>query len=245
MSLYDSIAASYELIFPVRAPKIAYAADLAERAGGTVLDIGCATGTLALELARAGLEVTGIDLDADMIRMAQDRAREQGLAARFSVLDMRDVGKRFGRASLDLILCLGNTIVHLPDQSAIAAFLGSCAGLLAASGRLAVQLVSYDRVISGEHAGFPTIENEHVRFSRSYRYDRELRRVRFTTELTVKATGRVQRDETTLYPLTHSELRSLLPSSGLEAESFLADFSGRRLTPADESFVAVLTRARA
>src|SRR5262245_37948055 len=39
-----------------------------------VLDAGCGTGRVAIELARRGIEVVGVDLDADMIEAARRKA---------------------------------------------------------------------------------------------------------------------------------------------------------------------------
>jgi len=48
---------------------------LVEAAGrGDVLDLGCGSGTLAVELARAGARVVGIDGDEDMLRRAAAKA---------------------------------------------------------------------------------------------------------------------------------------------------------------------------
>jgi 2-polyprenyl-3-methyl-5-hydroxy-6-metoxy-1,4-benzoquinol methylase len=243
MSLYDSIASSYDLVFPVRPPKVAFASSLAQPSGTSILDIGCSTGTLALELARKGFQVTGVDLDADMIRLAAERARAGSLDAAFEELDMRRVGERFAGRAFGTILCLGNTVVHLEDASAIGSFLGEAGRILAPKGRFAVQLVNYERVMAGEIASLPTIDNEHVRFTRSYRVDHEWRRVLFSTELTLKATRVVHRDETALYPLTQTELLGMLAPHGLALEACHADFTGRPFSPRDDSLIAVLRRA--
>ena len=50
--------------------------------GGTVLDAGCGTGRVAIELARRGHRVVGTDLDADML----DRARRKALLDALSAL---------------------------------------------------------------------------------------------------------------------------------------------------------------
>jgi SAM-dependent methyltransferase len=42
--------------------------------GGLVVDLGCGTGILAGELLRSGYDVTGVDLSADMIRLARETA---------------------------------------------------------------------------------------------------------------------------------------------------------------------------
>ena len=42
-----------------------------------VLDAGCGTGRIAIELARRGFDVTGVDLDADMVAAAIAKAPDQ------------------------------------------------------------------------------------------------------------------------------------------------------------------------
>jgi ubiquinone/menaquinone biosynthesis C-methylase UbiE len=46
---------------------------------GAVLDLGCGTGTLAVELARAGERVVGVDGDEDVLRRAAAKARDAGV----------------------------------------------------------------------------------------------------------------------------------------------------------------------
>ena len=47
-------------------------ADLARRIGGRrILDAGCGTGRVAIELARRGFEVVGVDADPSMLATAQ------------------------------------------------------------------------------------------------------------------------------------------------------------------------------
>lgn len=81
-----------------------YAADLplwreltAER-GGPVLDVGCGTGRVALDLAARGHEVTGVDSDADLVAALAARARAADLPVRAHALDVRSLdlpGERF------------------------------------------------------------------------------------------------------------------------------------------------------
>ncbi len=53
--------------------------------GRSFLDVGCGTGRYALEFARRGARhVTGLDVAANMVRLCETRAREQGMAERCS-----------------------------------------------------------------------------------------------------------------------------------------------------------------
>lgn len=64
-------------------------AELAERGllAGRVLDAGCGTGEHALMAAALGLEATGFDVAATAIAIANTKARDRGLEARFLQLN--------------------------------------------------------------------------------------------------------------------------------------------------------------
>jgi SAM-dependent methyltransferase len=53
--------------------------DLAQGADGPVLDLGCGTGRVALDLSERGHEVTGLDSDPELVEELRRRAGERGL----------------------------------------------------------------------------------------------------------------------------------------------------------------------
>jgi SAM-dependent methyltransferase len=63
------------------------AAEFVQRLGLTqgtrVLDVACGTGSLALPAARAGADVTGVDIAPNLVEQARRRAAAEGLRARF------------------------------------------------------------------------------------------------------------------------------------------------------------------
>jgi ubiquinone/menaquinone biosynthesis C-methylase UbiE len=67
-----------------------------------VLDAGCGTGFLSLELAERGHRVTGIDFAPAMIARARQKAAERGLAVRFEPADAEQLP--FAPASFDLVI---------------------------------------------------------------------------------------------------------------------------------------------
>jgi SAM-dependent methyltransferase len=74
------IAAAYDIFDADRSDLDAYAAMVTEFAAGSVLDLGCGTGTLAIMLAARGFDVTGVDpagamLDVARAKPGADRVR--------------------------------------------------------------------------------------------------------------------------------------------------------------------------
>ncbi len=87
-----------------------------ERRGGKILDIGCSGGLHALELAKRGYFVTGIDVETSAISLARKRSRESKLDAVFFVADVEDCElSTFGK--FDLVCSLGNVMSHVPKKT--------------------------------------------------------------------------------------------------------------------------------
>ena len=73
--------------------------------GARVLDAGCGTGRVAVELARRGHRVTGVDSDPSMLAVAQGSSGVTWLLADLATLELDD---RF-----DAVLMAGNVIVFV------------------------------------------------------------------------------------------------------------------------------------
>ena len=71
---------------------------------GSVLDAGCGTGRVAVELACRGREVVGVDSDPSMLAVA----RQHDLPWVEADLATLDLGRSF-----DLVVCAGNVMVFL------------------------------------------------------------------------------------------------------------------------------------
>ena len=72
----------------------------------SLLDAGCGTGRIARELARRGVEIAGVDLDADMLSTARRKAPE--LEWHHADLATIDLGRVF-----DAVLLAGNVMIFL------------------------------------------------------------------------------------------------------------------------------------
>ncbi|MCW1957408.1 MAG: class I SAM-dependent methyltransferase [Mycobacterium sp.] len=85
---------------------------LLKDSGGTrVLDAGCGTGRVAIELTRRGFDVIGIDADPAMLATA--RAKAPGLAwVEADLAEAREWDKDSGRP-VDLVALAGNVMIFL------------------------------------------------------------------------------------------------------------------------------------
>lgn len=55
-----------------------------------ILDLACGEGTFAIEMAKLGYEIVGLDLSSEMIEIARDKSKEAGIEATFLHRDMRE-----------------------------------------------------------------------------------------------------------------------------------------------------------
>lgn len=96
---------AYDAFYMAGAPiggDVAFYARLARETEGGVLELACGTGRIALALAEAGLEVTGVDISEGMLSVARRKAaaRPATVQQRLTLLQQDmcelDLGRRFG-----------------------------------------------------------------------------------------------------------------------------------------------------
>lgn len=78
----------------------------------SVLDAGCGTGRVAIELASRGVEVVGTDLDDAMLAVARNKAPDiEWIAADLATLDI--VGDNGERRAFDVVVMAGNVMIFV------------------------------------------------------------------------------------------------------------------------------------
>jgi ubiquinone/menaquinone biosynthesis C-methylase UbiE len=119
------------------------------RPGSRVLDLGCGTGALAVQLARKGCQVTGVDISLAMLAQAAQRVRQAGLEEQITLRQLGAVNldTAFDDGSFDVVV---STLVfsELSDDE-IAYTLAECWRVLRSRGKLLIA----DEVLPGSVLG--------------------------------------------------------------------------------------------
>ncbi|MFI5717908.1 class I SAM-dependent methyltransferase [Nocardia sp. NPDC051750] len=130
--------ALYERTFPGTGERNArFVADLLDRFGtgplADLLDVGSGTGRDAANLTELGYRVRGVDIAPRMVEYARTR---------YPAVDFRTGDARTLRsdASVDVLTCLGSTLLHLHDTADLAAALGRFATCLRTGGLLILEM---------------------------------------------------------------------------------------------------------
>ncbi len=120
MGAYEALAVSYDRL----TNDVDYAAtvdfyfQILEREGlrpRTAVDLACGTGSVALLLARKGMEVNGVDMSEEMLTVAVQKAQEAGVMPRFACQRLEEL--RLPRA-VDLAVCALDSLDYITDPAA-------------------------------------------------------------------------------------------------------------------------------
>ncbi len=115
--------------------------DAARESGGPVLELGCGTGRVLLPIARAGIEITGLDMSPKMLSVLRQRLAEEPPEVRERVRlvegDMRhfELGQSFALATIPF-----RPFQHLTTVEEQIACLAAIRRHLAPRGRLILDL---------------------------------------------------------------------------------------------------------
>ena len=115
MSDYDIFAPIYDFEYDELEEDIPFYRDLALAAGGPCLELGCGTGRVLIPVAKAGVEVVGLDVSPAMLAVAREKveglARDVQARIRLVEGDMRDFD--LGGATFNLVYIPFRSFLHL------------------------------------------------------------------------------------------------------------------------------------
>jgi cyclopropane fatty-acyl-phospholipid synthase-like methyltransferase len=118
--------------------------------GSRVLDVPCGNGRHAVELARRGCHVTGVDLSTEFLDLAHQAAAAANVDIEYRQSEMRDLP---WTGEFDAAYCWGNSFGYL-DYAGVGTFLAALSRALKPGGRIAI-----DSCVTAE-AILPTLHRQ-------------------------------------------------------------------------------------
>lgn len=123
---YEFLSRIYdELMANVDYPKWAqFMSDLAEKQGEkpiNILELGCGTGNITLELLKMGYEVVGVDISEEMLEIAREKTADFGEKAILITQDITDMD--FDVYEIDCVMACNDTFNYIVEKEELASLL--------------------------------------------------------------------------------------------------------------------------
>lgn len=173
MGAYGAFAEVYDLLmddfdYPAWAD---YYLRLLESAGvkpRTMAECACGTGSLTVQFAQRGIRVTGVDLSGEMLEVAADKARRNGVQAMFVKQDMTKL--QLPRPA-DALVCACDGVNYLLTDERVEAFLHCAHAAIRPGGVLAFDISSPYKLEHVLGNGFFGEERDEVAYLWSNQFD--------------------------------------------------------------------------
>jgi SAM-dependent methyltransferase len=232
---YTSISKYYAEIFPYQPMQLQFVKNrVGDLLGKNMLDIGCATGELAFQLSNKGANVIGIDLNKDLLFQANERngfrfaesekPEPKFISPKFQIGNMLELETDFHENQFEIVLCFGNTLVHLQSIELIRQMLQGVFNVLKTDGHFLMQILNYDFILSEPVTELPIIDTENICFIRKYVFDENSPLIRFQTQLEIKKEERTVSNETPLFALKSADLIDILKNAGFREIEIFSNF---------------------
>ena len=230
LALYDDYLAERT---PVEIDRLE--ALLALRPPLRILDLPCGQGRHAIELARRGYDVTGVDLSPFLLKVAEERARADGIRLHWLEGDMRQpiAGERF-----DVVLNLFTSLGYFADEADDRKVVDAAAAMLGPGGRFLLEVINGERLMARfQEREWFTVGQAAVVERRSL--DRTARRMVVERTVTTPNDTEVNLHAIRLY--TGRDVSGIMRSIGFGRVDLYGDWSGEPLTSDSLRVLAVGT----
>lgn len=185
-----------------------------------ILDIGCGTGNVTIPLAQMGYRMTGLDLSAEMLAVAEEKARSRGLDIRWVQQDMREAD--LGGLQFDLVISMTDSLNYLQSGGELEQVFTRASGYLKDSGWLIFDLNSLYKISEVFGNNVYTCLEEDVAYVWENSYEAETRTCYMDlTFFVCEEDGRYRRFTENHHETGYStgEIRSILEKAGFRLEA--------------------------
>lgn len=144
MTLYDRIAAFYDPWSRSVTEDVGFYVDEALASGGPVVELAVGTGRIAVPIARAGIDVIGVDSSPAMLLVARAAADEAGVSSRVD-LRLGDLREPPVTERVPLVICPFRSLLHMETEDEKLRALRAARALLEPEGRFVFDVFSPSR----------------------------------------------------------------------------------------------------
>lgn len=99
--------------------------------GNRVIDAACGTGSISIRLAKAGMQVVGMDASEEMLFTAAENARKSGVRIQWV---QEDISRMEAHRQVDAVCCVCDGINYLQSQKTVTEFFASAYHVLKPDG---------------------------------------------------------------------------------------------------------------
>ncbi len=231
MSEYDAFAAFYDEWASHMTEDVPFYVELARETDGPLVELGVGNGRVAIPVAQeTGRKVVGIDLSAEMLAVARERAGEAGVELDLREQDMREF-------ELDepagLIYSPFRSLLHLPTWADRRQVFERVASSLKPGGRFAWNAFAFNPwfAVEAHDQEQPHNEGSEIRAVAHH--------VPPDNRIDIKAWKGSHRMQTSIWWLTRSEWEGLIDAAGLEIEALYGWFDRSPFGEESREFVWV------
>ena len=137
---------------------------------GRAVDLGAGSGFQAIPLARAGFSVTAVDTSPTLL--AELARRAQGLDIACVQGDML-AADRLVQGPVELVVCMGDTLAHLPALTDVAALCGTVRRMIAPEGAFVLTFRDQETALTGTDRFLPVHADEDLLLTCFLEYEEE------------------------------------------------------------------------
>ncbi len=241
MDFYNEIAGFYDQMTRfdsrVNKEKNLFSSFLQHYPIKTAIDLSCGSGLHTIVLNQLGVTTTGIDISSEMLELARQNASQYGIHADFISQSMEELNVS---QPADALLCLGNSIPHLQNESALKNVLKRAKDSIHSGGWIVLQILNYSKILEKQERIVAIHETENKTFIRFYDFLESC--LQFNILMIEKTENSLTHtlNNTQLQPFTHHTLIKNLDQTGFTNIKLFGNLEFSSFDPSTSANLVIL-----